>query len=59
MYSRSKMQDHFMKYGKCRFRYKTNFAFVEFINKEDAEDAMEALNGKEFAGRRIGVEFTK
>ena len=32
------------------------FAFITFSNKEEAQSAMESLDGKEFGGRVIGVK---
>jgi len=37
----------------------TGFGFVEFENSRDAEDALNAFNGKSFMGTNIVVEFAK
>eukprot|EP01004_Peranema_trichophorum_P007741 NODE_6519_length_876_cov_32.930943_g5924_i0.p1 GENE.NODE_6519_length_876_cov_32.930943_g5924_i0~~NODE_6519_length_876_cov_32.930943_g5924_i0.p1 ORF type:complete len:107 (+),score=21.39 NODE_6519_length_876_cov_32.930943_g5924_i0:385-705(+) len=35
------------------------FGFVEFRNHRDAEDAIKALNGREFQGSKIVVQLSK
>jgi len=40
-------------------RVMTGFGFVEFENGRDAEDALNAFNGKNFMGTSIVVEFAK
>ncbi|KAH7489123.1 Serine/arginine-rich splicing factor 2 [Phytophthora ramorum] len=35
------------------------FAFVRFVEKRDAEDAIEAMEGQEFQGRDLRVQFAK
>ncbi|XP_060516094.1 serine-arginine protein 55-like [Cylas formicarius] len=47
----------FRKYGKLRkINLKNGFAFVEFGDKKDADDAIYEMNGKELLGERISVE---
>ncbi|KAI3893269.1 hypothetical protein MKX03_032364 [Papaver bracteatum] len=38
---------------------KHNFAFIEFSDPRDADDARYSLNGRYFDGSRIAVEFAK
>lgn len=61
------LADHFARYGQVEFvnipinRYTgraRGFGFVTFNSKDDAERAM-ALNGSEFRGRQIQVNFAK
>lgn len=40
-------------------RVMTGFGFVEFESNRDAEDALNAFNGKSFMGTNIVVEFAK
>lgn len=40
-------------------RVMTGFGFVEFENGRDAEDALNAFNGKNFMGTNIVLEFAK
>jgi len=35
------------------------FAFVRFVHKEDAEDAMDDINGRKFDGRELRIQFAK
>ncbi len=35
------------------------FGFVTYENEEDAQTALEALNGTDFGGRRIKVDFAQ
>lgn len=58
----------FEKYGKVgdvyipkdRFtRESRGFAFVRFYEKRDAEDALDALDGRKYDGRELRVEFAK
>jgi len=58
----------FEKYGKVgdvyipkdhRTRESRGFAFVRFYDKRDAEDAMEALDGRQYDGRELRVEIAK
>jgi len=54
------LEDFFHKYGKLRdVIIKNGFAFVEFDDARDAEDAAHYLNGKELCGERVIVELTK
>lgn len=63
----SELATHFTRYGQVEFvnipvnRYTgraRGFGFVTFVTQNDAERAM-ALNGSEFKGRQIQVNFAK
>ncbi|KAJ7972487.1 putative Arginine/serine-rich splicing factor [Quillaja saponaria] len=50
----------FSRYGRIRdVDMKHNFAFVEFSDPRDADDARYSLDGRDVDGSRIIVEFTK
>ncbi|CAN8237464.1 unnamed protein product [Cochlearia groenlandica] len=50
----------FSKYGRVRdVDMKRDFAFVEFSDPRDADDARYRLDGRDFDGSRIIVEFAK
>ncbi|XP_075638109.1 serine/arginine-rich splicing factor RS2Z32 isoform X2 [Castanea sativa] len=50
----------FNKYGRVRdVDMKRDFAFVEFSDPRDADDAQYKLNGRDIDGSRIIVEFAK
>jgi len=53
----------FSKYGKlCSVwvaQRPAGFAFIEYEDNEDAEDAVRALDGREICGQRVRVEMRK
>ncbi|CAO2204571.1 unnamed protein product [Urochloa humidicola] len=54
------LEDIFSRYGRVRYvDMKHEFAFVEFSDPRDADDARYNLDGREFDGSRIIVEFAK
>lgn len=66
------LQEEFDRIGQCQFRFKVRtssstycvcfqgqFAFVEYDNEKDAEQAIQELNDKDFSGRRISVQYSK
>ncbi|KAJ7528519.1 hypothetical protein O6H91_15G006700 [Diphasiastrum complanatum] len=59
--TRSRDLEHlFSKYGRIReVDVKHDFAFVEFSDHRDADDARHYLDGREFEGNRIVVEFAR
>eukprot|EP01112_Ceratiomyxa_fruticulosa_P007878 TRINITY_DN2051_c0_g1_i1.p1 TRINITY_DN2051_c0_g1~~TRINITY_DN2051_c0_g1_i1.p1 ORF type:complete len:196 (+),score=34.14 TRINITY_DN2051_c0_g1_i1:94-681(+) len=50
------LEDVFSKYGRCRAEMKSGFAFVEFDDERDAEDAIRGLDNTELDGAMIRVE---
>jgi RNA recognition motif-containing protein len=55
--NKDELREAFEKFGKLeRFELKTGYGFVTYGTKEEAEIAMNALNGKEFSERRICIE---
>ncbi|XXG66188.1 hypothetical protein AAC387_Pa05g3719 [Persea americana] len=54
------LEDLFSRYGRVRdVDLKRDFAFIEFSDPRDADDARYSLNGRDFDGSRIVVEFAK
>jgi len=54
------LEDFFYKYGRLRdVIIKNGFAFVEFEEARDAEDAAHYMNGKDLCGEKVIVELTK
>ncbi|KAK2633815.1 hypothetical protein Ddye_028607 [Dipteronia dyeriana] len=54
------LEDIFARYGRIRdVDMKRDFAFVEFNDPRDADDARYSLNGRDVDGSRIIVEFAK
>jgi RNA recognition motif-containing protein len=56
----SELEDLFKRFGNVRrCDVKTNFAFVEFEDSRDGEDAIRDLNGKDFGGSNIVVQESR
>jgi len=54
------VEDFFRGYGRINdVMLKSNFAFVEFDDHRDAEDAIHDLNGKDLLGDRVALELAK
>ncbi|XP_020597309.1 serine/arginine-rich splicing factor RS2Z32-like [Phalaenopsis equestris] len=54
------LEDLFSRYGRVRdVDLKYDYAFVEFSDPRDADDARYNLDGREFYGARIIVEFAR
>ncbi|GMI80648.1 hypothetical protein HRI_001734100 [Hibiscus trionum] len=54
------LEDMFSRYGRIRdVDMKRDYAFVEFSDPRDADDARYSLNGRDLDGSRIIVEFAK
>ncbi|KAL8247631.1 hypothetical protein R6Q59_008847 [Mikania micrantha] len=54
------LEDIFSRYGRIRdVDMKRDYAFVEFKDPRDADDARYSLNGRDVDGSRIVVEFAK
>lgn len=54
------IEDAFKYYGTInKIELKHGFAFVEYLNEKDAEDAISGLNGREIKGSSIIVQHSK
>ncbi|GAQ79797.1 putative RNA recognition motif containing protein [Klebsormidium nitens] len=54
------LDDAFSRYGRLRdVDIKSDFAFVEYYDPRDADDAVYYMNGRDVAGSRITVEFAR
>lgn len=40
-------------------KFQGSYAFIEFKNEADAEDAKEGLNGKNLGGLHINIEWSR
>jgi len=60
--AKHELEDAFCKYGPLRnvwvARNPPGFAFVEFEDPRDAEDAVRAMDGQRINGRRVRVEMS-
>ncbi|XP_066971223.1 serine/arginine-rich splicing factor 7-like isoform X4 [Macrobrachium rosenbergii] len=60
--SKQELEEAFSKYGPLRnvwvARNPPGFAFVEFEDVRDAEDAVRGLDGRTICGRRVRVELS-
>jgi arginine/serine-rich splicing factor 7 len=68
--SEKELEEQFDKFGKCTFRFKVgvqffefsvqgSYAFVEYTDEKDAEEAMKDLKGKDIGGQALSVEWSK
>lgn len=54
------LQEEFEKYGKVvRVDVKTGFAFIEYDDERDAEEAIDRMDGETIDGRKVSVEKSK
>lgn len=61
------LEEEFDKIGPCTVNFKVNcfshvqgsFAFIEFKEEKDAEDAITELNNKNLGGSKIAIEWSK
>ena len=54
------LEDIFYKYGKIsRCDIKKGYAFIEYVDKHDAEDAMQECNGKNIHGNAVVIEWAR
>lgn len=60
--SKGELEDAFSYYGRLRSvwvaRNPPGFAFIEFEDPRDAEDAVRGLDGRTVCGRRVRVELS-
>ncbi|XP_005108171.1 RNA-binding protein 1 [Aplysia californica] len=60
--AKQELEEKFSKYGQLRnvwvARKPPGFAFVEFEDSRDAEDAVRALDGSKINGRRVRIEMS-
>ena len=53
------VREAFQEYGTITsMSYKQGFAFIDYADQRDAEDAIASMNGKQIGGRTITVELS-
>lgn len=63
------LEEEFGKIGKCQINHKVcshtvwyskgSYAFVEYVDEKEAEDAIRELNHKNISGLEIAIEWSK
>ncbi len=53
------LENLFKEYGNCKVNFKGTYAFVDFNQEKDANDAYENLKGKNVEGREIKIEWNR
>jgi arginine/serine-rich splicing factor 7 len=53
------IEDNFNKYGKCNIKQKGSYAFIEYDDDRDAEEAKENLHDVNMGGLNIAIEWSK
>lgn len=53
------IRSYFSKFGPCTVDVKRGYAFIDYDDDRDAEDARADTNGKDFYGMRLNVEWSK
>ena len=57
--SSTELEKTFIEFGRCKLNYKGSYAFAEFDNEKDAEEAMNHLQKKNMGGRELNIEWSK
>eukprot|EP00181_Compsopogon_caeruleus_P002690 CAMPEP_0184679680 /NCGR_PEP_ID=MMETSP0312-20130426/2520_1 /TAXON_ID=31354 /ORGANISM="Compsopogon coeruleus, Strain SAG 36.94" /LENGTH=71 /DNA_ID=CAMNT_0027129275 /DNA_START=181 /DNA_END=393 /DNA_ORIENTATION=- len=53
------LEGMFRKFGYCRVDVKRGFAFVDYDDERDAEDALREMHGRMLSGLRLNVEWSR
>jgi arginine/serine-rich splicing factor 7 len=53
------LEQLFEDIGKCKTKYKGNYAFIEYESERDAEQAIKELINKDLGGLPINLEWSK
>lgn len=57
--TQSDIESTFKEFGACTVNFKGSFAFVEFDDQKEGDEAFEALQNKQLGGRPINLEWSK
>lgn len=53
------LQRAFKDFGHCRVNFKGTYAFAEFDEDRDAQEAYDAMQDKSLGGRPLNIEWSK
>ena len=53
------IEKEFKNFGYCRLKFKGSYAFIEYDEERDAEDAIRAIQNKSIGGRDLNIEWSK
>lgn len=57
--SATEFEQQFERLGACTVNFKGSFAFIEYKDERDAEEAINQLNSKDMGGQKIAVEWSR
>lgn len=57
--SLQELEAEFQRFGACTVCHKGSYAFIEFPDEQDAQDAITALNAKNLGGLRLNIEWSR
>ncbi|OMJ70806.1 hypothetical protein SteCoe_31132 [Stentor coeruleus] len=53
------LEDDFNKFGQCKINHRGGYAFIEYTDERDGEEAMLQLHGKNMGGLALNIEWSK
>jgi RNA recognition motif-containing protein len=53
------IENEFKRFGECRVDLRGSYGFIEYTKESNAEEAKEELQGKNFGGLKINIEWSK
>jgi len=57
--SLQELETQFQHFGACTVCHKGSYAFIQFRDEQDAQDAIAALNTKNLGGLRLNIEWSR
>ena len=53
------IEKEFKNFGPCRLKFKGSYAFIEYEEERDAEEAIRSIHNKSIGGRELNIEWSK
>ena len=53
------IEKEFKSFGPCRLKFKGSYAFIEYEDERDGEQAIRSIQNKSIAGRELNIEWSK